>query len=57
MNIEKCRGVNCPIKDRCFHYVAPEDPDWQDWGNFSYDDILQKCIDFWPIQGGIQNDV
>ena len=49
MNIEKCRGVNCPIRDQCFRYVAPKDSGYQDWGNFVYDDVLEKCVDFWEI--------
>jgi hypothetical protein len=56
MDAAKCEGNNCPLKDKCFRYLAPEDP-WRDCGDFVYDDILDRCIDFWPIEGGIQNDI
>ena len=42
-DISKCNGVNCPIKDKCYRYTAP-DGYWQSWGAFVYDD---GCDDFW----------
>lgn len=42
-DISKCNGVNCPIKEKCYRYTAP-DSFWQVYADFEYDN---ECDYFW----------
>jgi len=65
-DITKCKGeleitgaragiVQCPHKDRCYRFTAPEDPHWQSWfsifpGEFKTDYASDSfiCEQYWP---------
>jgi len=44
-DISKCKNKQCPIKESCYRYTVPADPQWQSYCMFTYDN--GKCDDFW----------
>lgn len=46
-DITKCNNQDCPIKDKCYRYLAKANSRWQSWHNFTYDD---GCEHFWDIE-------
>ena len=33
-DITKCKGIDCPIRDKCYRFTAP-DGRWQSYSNFA----------------------
>jgi len=46
-DISKCKGTDCPIRDSCYRYTAPDSLVWQSYYNYSYDHEKEECKDFW----------
>ena len=49
-DIAKCQGQDCPDRDSCYRYTAP-DSDYQDYGMF--DALLVpgvECEAWWPLR-------
>ena len=42
-DISKCNGANCPIKEKCYRFTAP-DGVWQPYDNHKYNN---GCEWFW----------
>ena len=47
-DISMCRNVSCPLKEKCYRYMALPGI-WQSYATFKYDD---GCDRFWPIRKG-----
>ena len=45
MDISKCYGANCPVRNNCYRYTAKQDSLYQSWADFQYVD--GKCDYFW----------
>jgi len=49
-DIEMCEGVNCPLKEKCYRYLAPVNEYWQAYSTESpYDIETGECESFWDI--------
>ncbi len=45
-DISKCKGVNCPLRKKCYRYTATEGH-WQTWADFTYNKETKSCEYFW----------
>lgn len=49
-DITMCKGINCPLKEKCYRYLAPANEYWQAYFVESpYDIETEKCENFWDI--------
>lgn len=45
-DITMCKGVGCPVKEKCYRHTAPESELWQSW--FADSPIEDgKCDMYW----------
>lgn len=42
VDITKCTGENCPLKDKCYRYTIPLG-EWQSYTNFQYNHDKKDC--------------
>lgn len=51
MDITKCEGTNCPLKEKCYRFTAPADDEWQSYFTESpygkLNDKDKECEYFW----------
>lgn len=52
-DISKCNGENCPIKETCWRYLAP-DGHWQSYMNYEYNKEKNKCDGYWKVESKSQ---
>ena len=45
MDLSKCIGENCPIKDKCYRHIGPSSLVWQSWHSYKYVEG-EGCSDF-----------
>lgn len=47
-DITKCKGIGCPIRDKCYRFTAPEGR-WQSYSNFvpSLNETKTECPYFY----------
>ena len=49
-DIAKCKGKSCPIKKKCYRYVAEADEYRQSYFTTSpYDKEKKECQSFWEV--------
>lgn len=49
-DITKCTGDKCPIKTKCYRFLAPADNEWQSFfSELPYDFEKDDCDYFWHI--------
>ena len=54
-DISKCKGTNCPLKEKCYRYKAKESKYWQSYiVEVPYED--GKCKYFWDNGVGDPTD-
>jgi len=47
-DISKCKGLNCPLKLKCYRYTAKADEHWQSYlGRVPYDEKTESCSRYW----------
>lgn len=44
-DISMCLNHECPLKDRCYRYIAPVNEHWQSYMDFKYDFEKKECND------------
>ena len=54
-DISKCKGIGCPIKDKCYRYTAKESLVWQSWLEPKFKIIGKnnnhvECPHFWKTE-------
>ena len=51
-DMSKCIGTDCPLKESCYRYTAPESEIWQSWLSVVwYDKTTNKCELWWNNEG------
>lgn len=46
-DITMCQGTDCPLRDRCYRFVAKPDKLWQSYfANVPYDSATNQCEAF-----------
>ena len=51
MDISKCAGINCPLKEKCFRYLADSDEYRQAYLQVApYDEKTKSCEMFWEVK-------
>lgn len=55
-DISKCNGMNCPVKDRCFRFLAPSHPYRQWYVGISSTEAAtgEDCHMFWNVRGNLE---
>jgi len=48
VDIAKCKGIDCPLVNKCYRYTAPANEYRQTYADFKYDREQHKCEDFYP---------
>lgn len=47
-DISKCKGTNCPHKEKCYRFTAPSNDLWQSHFSISpYNKTTDECDYFW----------
>lgn len=46
LDITKCAGDDCPVKEQCLRFMVPSHLYYQSWGAFAFDPDRQECDDF-----------
>lgn len=50
-DISMCSGKDCPLKDKCYRYTAPQS-DYQSWFSVvPYSTFVESCEYFWDNKG------
>lgn len=49
LDITKCTGENCSLKDKCWRYLAPASDQWQSWFTPEPDKTGDNCTLFWDV--------
>jgi len=47
VDISKCAGNSCPLKNSCYRYLAVSSEYWQSWILEQYDFGTNKCDNYW----------
>lgn len=50
-DISKCYGGECPLKEKCYRFTAPENEQWQAFFVFvPFNNELKECDMFYAIE-------
>jgi len=49
VDISKCNGNNCTLKNKCYRFKAKANPLWQSYAEFSQDPVTKECDYFLEI--------
>ena len=50
VNITKCVGDECLIRETCFRWSSHENKSYQSYANFMYDRKTNNCAEHWPVK-------
>lgn len=46
-DIAKCKDIDCPSKEMCYRFTAPDSKFWQSYGVFNREKDAFNCDMFW----------
>lgn len=46
-DITMCIPRNCPVKDKCYRYTAPENKYWQAYSEYDAENKDEGCSMYW----------
>lgn len=49
-DISMCQNDSCPLKEKCYRFMAIPDDVWQSYTEFKYE--LDNCDYFYPLEKG-----
>lgn len=50
VDITKCSGEHCPLKESCYRYFSKANPYWQSYFDIiPYDLHTNECEDYWKM--------
>jgi len=49
-DIDKCSGIDCKLKQKCYRFLAPSSEPWQWWCNHEYNKQTKTCDYFWEVE-------
>lgn len=52
-DITMCANKSCPLKKKCYRFVAEPDKGYQSYALFVYDKKIKFCEDFWGLLNNI----